>query len=440
MSPTRLAHVFFALRTAVSVALVALLVSACGNSGSFFGTLPARIRVFNALVDGGPVNLTVFTEPIVTNLPFEGVTTYQSVDAGNREVKVSIAGGTSTIYDQTTLILDDASYSYIVSGTTAAPLVQALVDKVVQDRTPDAGTFRLRIVNAAITSPTFDVYVTQPGELLANMSPSFSGIAYGATTTFTTFNAATLQIRITLPGSKQVIYDAGPVKFNEKTVYQLVGYTRGSSTLVNGALLVIDATGTSSIVESLLAQLKLAHAAPNTGPVNALVDGTVTFANVPYQSASSYAGITSGAHAVTVEAAGVPGAVIASAQPLFRPATDTSLVLMGLPGAQTVVPLTDTNLPGAFGRARVRFVNAGSDLGPVDVLVNFAKVFTNVGNAAASTYIEEIEDTYTVTFDYAGTTSEIVSVPGVALTAGRTYTMYLIGTAGQYSTILARDD
>jgi len=33
-----------------------------------------------------------------------------------------------------------------------------------------------------------------------------------------------------------------------------------------------------------------------------------------------------------------------------------------------------------------------------------------------------------------------VSVPGVALTAGRTYTMYLIGTAGQYSTILARDD
>ena len=69
--------------------------------------------------------------------------------------------------------------------------------------------------------------------------------------------------------------------------------------------------------------------------------------------------------------------------------------------------LTDTNLPGTFGRARVRFVNAGSDVGPVDVLVNFAKVFSNVANGAASTYIEELEDSYTITFDHAGTTSEI---------------------------------
>ena len=207
---TRLAHALAAGRAVVALALVAVLMTGCGNSGSFFGTLPARIRVFNALVDGGPVNLTVFTEAIVTGLPFEGITTYQNVDAGQREVKVSIAGGTSTIYDQTTLIIDDASYTYIVSGTTAAPLVQVLVDQVVQDQPPAAGTFRLRIDNAAITSPTFDVYVTQPGELLANMSPSFSGIAYGTTSTFTTFNAATLQVRITLPGSKQVIYDAGP--------------------------------------------------------------------------------------------------------------------------------------------------------------------------------------------------------------------------------------
>jgi len=436
----RLAHALAAGRAVVALALVAVLMTGCGNSGSFFGTLPARIRVFNALVDGGPVNLTVFTEAIVTGLPFEGITTYQSVDAGQREVKVSIAGGTSTIYDQTTLIVDGAAYTYIVSGTTAAPLVQVLVDQIVQDQPPAAGTFRLRIDNAAITSPTFDVYLTQPGELLASTSPSFSGIAYGTTSTFTTFNAATLQVRFTLPGSKQVIYDAGPIKFNERTVYQLVGYTRGSSTLVNGALLVIDTAGTSSLVESLLAQVKLVHAAPNTGPVNALVDGAVTFANVPYQSASSYAGIASGAHTVTVEAASVPGAVIATARPPFQPATDTSLVLLGVPGAQTIAVLTDTNLPGAIGRARVRFVNAGSDVGPVDVLVNFAKVFSNVGNGAASTYIEELEDSYTVTFDYAGTTSEIITVPGVALTAGRTYTMYLIGTAGQYGTILARDD
>jgi hypothetical protein len=439
MSLTRLAHAIAAKRAVLAFALAAVLMAAC-NSGTFFGTLPARFRVFNALIDGGPVNLTVFTETIVTGLPFEGITAYQNVDAGNREVKVSIAGGTSTIYDATTLIVDGAAYTYIVSGTTASPQVQVVVDQIVQDQPPAAGTFRLRINNAAITSASFDVYVTQPGELLASMSPSFSGVVYGTFTTFTTFNAATLQVRFTLPGSKQVIYDAGPIPFKERTVYQIVGYTRGSSALVNGALLVIDTAGTSSIVDSLLAQLKLVHAAPNTAPVNALIDGTVTFANVPYQSASLYEGVSSGPHTVTVEAASAPGAVIATAQPPFVPATDTSLLLMGLPGAQTAVVLSDKNLPGTVGRARLRVVNAGSDVGPVDVLVNFAKVFSGIGNGAASTYVEELEDSYTITFDLAGTTSEILTVPGVALTAGRTYTMYLVGTSGQYGTILTRDD
>jgi hypothetical protein len=440
MSLTRLAHILVAKRAVLALALAAVLMASCGSGSSFFGTLPARFRVFNALIDGGPVNLTVFTEEIITGVPFEGVTTYQNVDAGQREVKVSIAGGTSTIYDATTLILDDASYTYVVSGTSAAPQVQVLTDEVVQDQPPVAGTFRLRISNAAITSASFDVYVTQPGELLANMSPSFNSVLYASTTSFTTFNAATLQVRFTLPNSKQVIYDAGPLTFNERTVYQMVGYTRGSSTLVNGALLVIDTVGTSSIVDSLLAQLKLVHAAPNTAAINALIGGTVTFANVPYQSASSYEGVSSGPHAVTVETASAPGAVIASAQPPFVPATDTSLVIMGLPGAQTAVALSDTNLPGTLGRARLRFVNAGSDVGPVDVLVNFGKVFSSVGNGVASTYIEELEDSYTITFDLAGTTTEVLTVPAVALTAGRTYSLYLVGTAGQYGAILARDD
>src|SRR6266481_2955756 len=102
MSLTRLAHILVAKRAVLALALAAVLMASCGSGSSFFGTLPARFRVFNALIDGGPVNLTVFTEAIVTGLPFEGVTTYQNVDAGQREVKVSLAGGTSTIYDATT--------------------------------------------------------------------------------------------------------------------------------------------------------------------------------------------------------------------------------------------------------------------------------------------------------------------------------------------------
>ena len=439
MSLTRLAHTLAAKQGVLALAFAAVLLASCNSGSSFFGTLPASVRVFNALLDAGPIDLIVYIEPVVSDLPFEGVSTYQSVDAGQRQVTVQLAGATSTIFQQTTLILDGAKYTYVVSGTTSAPSVQILNDQVVQDQPPEAGTFKLRVANAAITSATFDVYVSPPGELLESMSPSFSALAYGTSTAYTTFNAGTLQVRFTLPGSKQVIYDAGPISFHEKMTYEIAGYSRGSGTLVNCVLFVVDSTGTSSIVNSLLAQLKLVHGAPNTGPVNAFTDGLVTFANVPYQSASIYAAVDSGPHTVTIETAGVPGAVIATAQPSFAAATDTSVVLMGHPGAQSAFAVSDTNLPPPDGRARIRFVNAGSDLVPIDILVNFAKVFTAVESNTASTYIDELEDTYTITFDIAGTTTELVNTP-VALTAGRTYSMYLVGTAGQYGAILTRDD
>ena len=105
MRLTRLAHTLAAVRGVLACAFAAVLLASCSGS-SVFGTLPASVRVFNALLDGGPIDAIVFVDPIASNLPFEGATTYQSVDAGNREVKVLLSGGTATIYDQTTAILD----------------------------------------------------------------------------------------------------------------------------------------------------------------------------------------------------------------------------------------------------------------------------------------------------------------------------------------------
>jgi hypothetical protein len=132
--------------------------------------------------------------------------------------------------------------------------------------------------------------------------------------------------------------------------------------------------------------------------------------------------------------------VIAQAQPPFAPATDTSIVVTGTPGSQTAVVLADSNLPGTAGSARVRFVNAAPNLGPVDAYVNFAPRALALATNAASGYVELAENTYTVNFDVAGTTTVLLSVPAIALTAGRSYTLYLVGTTGQLAGVLTRDD
>ena len=317
------------------------------------------------------------------------------------------------------------------------PIAQLISDALTA---PGSGQFQIRATNAAFGSSAFDVYVTAPGAVLDNVSPNISNVALNATSAFATLAAGTLQVRLTLSNSKQVIYDAGTLTFNAQSSYYLVGYTKGSSTLVNAALLNIDAGGTGAITNSKLAQFKMVHAAPGTAAINALVDGSVALANIPYQGASSYVPIASGAHTVTVEAATSPGATIASAQAPFPAATDTSIVLSGTPGAQTAVVLSDNNLPGTTGSARVRFVNVASGVGAVDVLVNFARRVSALGTNSASGYLELVEDTYAINFDSAGTTNVLLSMPSVSVNAGRSYTLYLVGTATQLAGVLTRDD
>ena len=91
---------------------------------------------------------------------------------------------------------------------------------------------------------------------------------------------------------------------------------------------------------------------------------------------------------VTFETVAAPGALIASAQPTLAAATDTSIVVTGLPGAQTAVVLSDFNLPGTAGTARVRFVNVAPNVGPIDVRVNFAAKVTSLQQNAGSAYVE----------------------------------------------------
>ena len=300
--------------------------------------------------------------------------------------------------------------------------------------------FQIRVSNAAFGSAGLDVYITAPGASLDTASPNISNITYNGSSAFVQLAPGSLQLRLTLHNSKQVIYDAGTVTFADRISYNLVVYTKGSSTLVNATLFTIDSGGSANLINSKIAQFKLVHAAPGTAAINAFVDGAVALANIPYQGASSYETLSAGTHAVSVETVTAPGAVIASAQPPFPPSTDTSIVVTGSPGAQTAVVLSDNNLPGTTGSARVRFVNVATGLGAVDVLVNFAKRVSALGSNAASSYIELTEDTYAINFDLAGTTTVVLTLPSVAVTAAHTYTLYLVGTSGQLAGVLTRDD
>jgi hypothetical protein len=419
------------------IVVAGLFVASCGHGGGGGGT--TLMRVFNAVAGGTPITVTVGTSTAATALPFEGLTTYKQISNGSQELKVVAAGSASPIVDTTVSLAGNAQYSYVLYGTASTPLTLLVQDTLAVLTT---GQFGVRISNAAVASAGLDAYFTTAGASLDGVTPNVSNVTVGSTSTYAVINTGTYQVRFTLHNSKQVIYDAGTLTFGTGISYAFVAYSKASGTLVNAALLVMDSTGNGNIANSSLTDLKLAHAAPLTGSINARVNGTVAFSNVPYQGITSYGLQGVGTQTVTIEAAATPGAVIASAQPAFSPATDTSIVVTGLPGAQTALVFADNNIPGSVGNARMRVINVAPGLGAVDVLVNFATKVSALATNAASSYFELPADTYTINFDLAGTTTIVLSLPSVDLTqgSGRTYTLYLMGTPNTLAGILTRDD
>src|SRR5262245_31187466 len=114
----------------LALALIALPVVFAGctlKSGGFIISEPVNVRGFNALVDGGQVTVTIGDNTVAGGLPFEGLTTYQGVDSGTQEIKVTVGSG-STIVDTTTLLIDGSKYTYLIYGTSAAPTAQLVPD------------------------------------------------------------------------------------------------------------------------------------------------------------------------------------------------------------------------------------------------------------------------------------------------------------------------
>ena len=264
--------------------LLALAIASCGGSNNS-DSGSTQIRVFNAIVEGGAVTVTVGTATVANGVGFEGLTTYSPASSGSQQFKVTLSGGTSPSIDTTLLLVGGTNYTYVLYGTASAPSAMLVQDVA---GTVTTGQFNLRVANAAFGNTALDVYVTTPGASLDSASPNINNAGFGATTAFAALTSGSFQVRFTLHNSKQLIYDAGTLTFASGTSYTLVAYTKASGALVNAALLPIDATGSGALANSKIAQLKLVHAAPGTAAINAFVNGTVVYANVPYQGITSY--------------------------------------------------------------------------------------------------------------------------------------------------------
>jgi hypothetical protein len=430
------------LRPALAIlsCLFALTLTGCGKTTSSGGN--ANLRIVNAIPDVQSISVTVADQSLISNLPFQGLTQYLSVPSGNQEFKVSANGGASNAIDTTLGLTGGANFTYIVFNPVASAASLLVSDSF---STPTSGTFGFRAINVAAGVGLVDVYLTPPGTDINSTSPTITNLPVGGVSPVFGPNAATLELRVTAAGTKQILYDTGAQNFANGSNYQVVIYTVGSGTLVNVALLNIDTNGTGQVNSNLLANFKVLNASQVASPLNVLVDGNLTLSNVPFAAASNYVTIANGNHTLTVQATATPGANLLTLQTALAAATDTSIILNGPAGALVGTVLADNNLPPAAGRARIRFVNSSPDQGPLDVYINFSKQVAGLGTNAASAYNEVTADTtlgtaFEFDFNIAGTTTAVLKMPNTTIIGGHTYSIYVIGLSNGLKGVVVKDD
>jgi hypothetical protein len=422
----------------LAVLLVAAIAGCTLKSGGYNTTSPPKVRVFNAAIDIGAVDLTLGSVLAVPLLGYEQAAPYHAASTGTQALQFTYSGSDTVISSTTQDLENGDRFSYILYGRPTAPATILVRDNI---DLPGGGSYKIRFINAATETGPLDLYITAPGATLdASATPTISNVALGTASDFVEPNAGSVEVRITRAGSKVAIYDSGQVTLSERNAYELVAYSRGDPNLVNATIFTMDTLGSAQLLPSTLSELRLVNAVPGTPIINLVIDGTTALGNIAYPFASAYQPGIPGTHTVSVEPASSPGNPLVTGSQTFPPGGASTVVALGPAGSVIAVALADINfMPSVAGNARVRVVNAQSGGAGVTTFVNGGLAVGALTPGQASLYFELPAQTYTFGFVDSTSSAPLLDVPGVVLAAGHTYTLYLIGLPGQLTSLLTLD-
>jgi hypothetical protein len=356
---------------------------------------------------------------------------------------------TTTLVDNATVDLTDQDeFSFILIGPTASPQL-VRIDNVEIGFNVDPSKPALfpppdyQIVHGSTSTGAVDVYVTDAAADLATATPSAT-VNFGDVTPLVRQDpAVSYRVRVTLVGSKTVLFDSGSfaVAKLKRSIYLLLdnfGPTGESLRVAN----VTVAAAEDFPNQTMQAGLRAANMIPDAPLVDIYLGapaGTPLFQNVAYGSTTPYdLTVANGSFTVNVTPAGAPGTIIA---------TGTVAVVGGQ--ARTIYvsgrDSTDTTTLGAviesqrsiLGQAQFRFVQTAPSAGTVDVYLaapgqpisDAAPILAN-GSLLSSSSVNLTPGSYDLFVTRSGTTVQLFGPDRISVDAGAVYSAVLLDAAG----------
>lgn len=235
--------------------------------------------------------------------------------------------------------------------------------------------------------------------------------------------------------------------FNKKLTMKRMNLLRNG---LGAALMLFSVTACDKdddTMETANARVLVVHASPDAPAVDLLVDNVkVNSAALAYPANTGYLDVASGTRNFKVNAAGTTTTVINADVPLMENMAYSVFAYDRVAQIKPLVVMDNLATPAA-GKAHIRFLHLSPGAPAVTIGVlngsTFAPVFSNRSfeTAATATANQAFTpvDAGTYTFDVRltdGTTS-VLTVPNIALQAGKIYTVFARGIVGNTASPLS---
>ncbi len=227
------------MRLAPRLAAALLIVSAALALTGCFGrknpTSPgpiSNLMVVHASPDAPAVDLLLDGTLVGRDLAFPNATAYLGAPAGSRNVRVNVAGTTTTVINATLNLQPNASTTVFAcdSVTKIAPLVLS------DDLTPPAANkAHVRFVHLSPNAPAVDVAV-QGGPVL------FGNTAFKGYSSFAPVAAGTYDLEVRLAGTGTVVLPLPGITLQAGKIYTVFarGFVGGTGAQALGASIIVN--------------------------------------------------------------------------------------------------------------------------------------------------------------------------------------------------------
>jgi hypothetical protein len=154
--------------------------------------------------------------PVLSNVPFPAFSNYLSVPPATYNVKVTAAGNCgAVVIDANLNLAAGQQYSVFATGLLASITPYVLTD----DNRSLATAAKVRVVHAAPSAGSVDIYVTPPGASIATLTPAFTNVPLRAETGYVNLAGGSYDVTVTPTGTKTTAIGPATITVADGGVY-----------------------------------------------------------------------------------------------------------------------------------------------------------------------------------------------------------------------------